>query len=214
MSYSTLGKISSKNVYCTPNNLNDPLSMCLVETMDRKLQFGGEMGRMSGPRSEQCQSFLSQRCAKQWDGFCEYVYNQYGENGSWPNNKPTFNPLYSNWERNQGLAQPYPIGEHLVHNTAKEKYCTYTDCQVSQEPFSPFVANSPLIKKYKGRCIPVCKVDPKTIDQDPVMERVLANPMANAGLLINICNTSKREKIDLSNTKIGSLCEKYLQNDS
>lgn len=214
MSYSTLNKLSSKNVYCPPSNLHDPLTMCLVNTMDRKLQFGGEIGNRSGPQSEECQSYLSQRCAKQWDGFCEYVYTQYSTDKSFPNNKRTFNPLMSAWEREQGILSPQTVGDHLVHNTAREKFCTYTDCMIKEEPFSPFVANSAKIKKYHGKCIPRCTVDPATIDQDPVMNRALRNPVASAQTIMNICNTSRRENVDLSNTKIGALCQNYFAHES
>ncbi len=213
MSYSTLSKISSRNVYCEPSAAKDPMSMCLVETADRRMQFGGEVGRITGPRSANCQSFLSQRCANKWDGFCEYVYSQYGENAPEEHNRtPVINPLYTKWEATNGYALPQPIGEHLVHNTAKEKYCTFSDCLVKEEPFSPFVAHGAQIKTYHGRCVPTCKVDPSTIDNDPVMNRALANPTVNAVTLINICNTSRREGTDLSGTKIGALCQNYFKN--
>lgn len=75
--------------------------------------------------------------------------------------------------------------------------------------------NSPKITYYTNPinedsgCVPVCRVDPTQIDNDPVMNRMLANPLAAAPVMINICNTAKREGINLNGTKLGKVCQRY-----
>ncbi len=210
MSYSTFRELHAKNRYCRPEFRTDPVAMCLTDTMDRSFHFGGESKRTSGPQSENCQSLLSERCAQKWDGVCEYVYKHYGLDAKWPNNRKIINPLYTQWEAENGFTVPRTVGENLISNTVKQKYCSFEKCEIGQQNFSPFLANGVKTKTYKGECIPVCQVDPKTIDTDPVMERALLHPEATAPTLINICNTSKRKNIDLSGTRIGEMCERYL----
>jgi hypothetical protein len=43
------------------------------------------------------------------------------------------------------------------------------------------------------------------------MDRCLQNPTAAAPVLINICNTAKRNGTDLSGTKLGAVCQRYDQ---
>jgi hypothetical protein len=215
-SYAQIADFGSLNPP-SPGTDNDPLTYCLVETMDRNFQHGANSVTY-GPRSQACQAFMAERCAKNWDGFCEYYYVNNNDNSQWPFDKQawpnTFLPR--NWAN--GLVPTLTNGEQLLQNAAELRYCSYRNCVPKKQPFNPLVAGSPMIttyynpSSYSEECIPVCNVDPKTIDQDPLMDRCLENPKAAALTLINICNTAKRQGTDLSGTKIGAVCNRYFKN--
>lgn len=194
---------------------NDPLTYCLVDTMDKSFQHGSTAD-LYGPRSNKCQAYMAERCAQKWDGACEYFYREHGPNGQWPNNQ-----YWPNTQQNNvfgpAFNTPQTMGEQLLQNTSMRKYCSMPTCDKVCEPFDPLNPNSPTITYYKSRsyngqgCVPICNVKPTEIDQDPVMDRMLANPRANAAVLINICNTAQRNGTDLSGTKLGGFCQRYHQ---
>ena len=206
--YSLFGKNKDPNATCAVSS--SPLEMCLVDTMDRKFQHGG-IANQYGPRSQKCQSYMAQRCAEKWDGFCEYAYAA--------NNEISPNTLQQrSWEGNLGLTGELTTGQQILQNTAERKYCTFPTCSPRCEKFDPTDPDSPTITFFDntntlgGNCVPICRVDPATVDSDPVMDRLLYNPTVAATTLINICNTSKREGTDLSGTKLGRFCELYHEN--
>jgi len=96
------------------------------------------------------------------------------------------------------------------------KYCTYPNATPHQELFNPLDPNSVKLTYYSdeagGGVIPVCRVNPATIDNDYVMNLALQNPNASYNTIVNVCNTSIREGTDLSGTKLGDVCNKYQQN--
>jgi len=185
------------------------LGMCLSDSLDRTFQYGGEVGSNSGPQNAQCQSFMADKCANKWDGFCEYYYKQCGKDG--PSRYQGPNTVWRPGVDKFGLNQPISLGETLLKNTAERKYCEMKNCKSTMVPLNPMDPYSPKVKLYTSYegCTPVCKVDSKTIDSDPVMDRLLRNPNVGAGTLINICNTAKNENIDLGDTKIGRVCKRY-----
>jgi len=189
----------------------DPLTFCLVSTSDSKFMHGGGPTFVQGPMSENCQMFMSNRCADTWDEYCEYFYR---------NQRPSSGDIYSiqtpspsqiNSQYTQGVPSQ-SLGNQLLLNTSLERFCnlnsseSYSACQ----PFNPLDPKSPLVCGFQ---LPAntplqCRVDTKVIDQDPVMERCLANPSAALLPLVNICNTAKRDGVDLSGTKIGEFCRR------
>lgn len=209
MSYRTFDELSVKDNSSVQEiqrcrvNPNAPLQMCLIDSMDRNFEFGGAVGKLTGANSERCQQYMAQRCAENWDGFCEYFYRN--------NDKISVNPITRQWETKYGFNIPMTTGENLLRNTAEIKYCTFPNCTPRIEPFNP-IGSSTHILTYTNHCNPICKVDPKTIDQDVVMNRMLEKPLVTAGTLVNICNTSKNDNIDLHGTKIGNFCESYFEN--
>lgn len=199
----------------TPGGNDDPLSYCLVNTTDKNFQHGS-IGHLFGPRSQKCQTYMAQRCAENWDGFCEYYYraNQ-PSSDQWPNQRawPNTDQLRA-WDR---LGRPtLSNGNQLLQNAGERRFCTYLNCKPRCELFDPTNPSSPTITYYDNTslssCVPVCDQIPDNIDQDPVMNRMLANPQAAAPTLINICNTARRTGRDLSGTKIGKFCKRYHQN--
>jgi hypothetical protein len=208
--YASIKNFSNIN----PQNNNPEqraLGMCLADTYDRKFQYGGTVGANSGPRNEQCQNFMAQRCANKWDGFCEYYYQQYGPNATgimqtnWPN------PVWRPWEEKYGLNPRMSLGDQLLKNTAERRYCKLQNCPPTVRSLDPTDPNSVKVTSYDTYvgCVPVCTVNPSTIDADPVMNRVLENPTVAAGTLINICNTSHNQGINLNGTRLGEVCKRY-----
>jgi hypothetical protein len=208
--YSSLKQFSNINP-----DLNRPIGLCISDTLDRKFQYGGTMGSNSGPMNPTCQAYMAERCAKKWDGFCEYYYKQYGPNGQkWPVQQTWPNTVWRPWEAQYGISQNLTMGDQLLRNTAERKYCTLSGCRPVVKPLDPTDPNSPMVTTYDSYegCIPTCKVNPSEIDNDPVMNRMLANPDIAPATLINICNTCKNKNIDLRGTKIGTLCSNYFSN--
>lgn len=195
----------------------DPLTMCLADTMDKSFMNGG-IARLFGPKSRKCEAFMADRCAKNYDGYCEYYY-QNKDTGT-PLSQPYPNSLQDRpWMNRFGLTNPVLTGDQFLQNVAERKYCRYANCVPTYEPFNPLDVHSPMVTYYvdpvnsNNVCIPICdKINPATLDNDPVMNRMLANPDAASSTLINICNTANRTGIDLKGTKLGTVCDLYLKN--
>jgi len=108
-------------------------------------------------------------------------------------------------------------GDVLIANTAARKYLTQMGgpCTLKWQPFDPTVAASPMISMWgggcnsqgNGGCVPVYEVDPKKIDNDPVMQKILARPSIAWSILVNIYNTAVRKGTlkDLQGTNIHRL---------
>ncbi len=203
------------NMQNSPSSSDSPLTFCLSDSMDSKFQHGSTAVEY-GPRSANCQNFMAERCANKWDGFCEYFYVEHSKNKNWPNNRIWPNMGSPNQWLNKG-ASTLTIGEQLLRDAGERKYCTYPTCTPKRAPFDPMNPQSPMVTTYQNvnggldGCVPVCRVDPKTVDGDVLMDRMLANPMVAGSTLINICNTTAREGINLAGTKIGALCANYNQ---
>jgi hypothetical protein len=114
-----------------------------------------------------------------------------------------------------GLKTSLSTGQQLLENVGEKKYCKYVNCQPKKELFNPLDPNSPYITMWNepsgfgDNCIPVCGIeDPSTIDQDPVMNRMLANPEVAPSTLIKIC---QGDTSYLNGTKIGRFCQNLKQ---
>jgi len=199
-SYRQISQIGS-NEY---KAINNPLSYCIDNSMDQRFNHGGSSDTL-GQHSKSCQAFLSDYCAENWDDFCDLAASNRSVN-QYPNNiqgcesmgdTPCF-----------GLT----AGEILIYNTASKKYLTSMDgCVKKFEPFDPNVATSPMISywtkdDYSGGCVATFEVDPKTIDDDIVMDKILARPIIALGILVNIFNTMSRRGTlkQLKGTKLGN----------
>jgi hypothetical protein len=172
---------------------NNPLTYCLSQTMGSSFTHGAIAQTVSSSASKNCQAFMSSYCANNWDEACEHASN---------NRESTFpNTLNYSSTTNEVVTQKLTSGEILIQNTATRKYLSKmngTNCTIKYEPFDPTVASSPLIAFWSVRdnedgCVPVYEVNPKEIDNDPVMIKILNKPLIAWSLLINIYNTSKRK---------------------
>ena len=86
------------------------------------------------------------------------------------------------------------------------------------EPFDPTVPTSPMISywvsnncSYSNTGVPEYSVDPKKINNDPVMKKILSKPNIAFNILINIYNTMKRYGTlhELKETKLGKFYNKH-----
>ena len=174
---------------------NNPLTYCVLDTMNSGFNHGGIAETVSGKYGKNCQAFMASYCANNWDDVCEFASQN--RQISYPNNQQRCGT--SSGVACQGLT----AGEVLVANTAARKYLSEMGglCSLKYEPFDPTVASSPLISYWEGGCntqgnngcVPVYEVDPDKINDDPVMERILAKPKIALPILVNIYNTALRK---------------------
>jgi hypothetical protein len=196
--YSVISDFGS-NAYSAVNN---PLSYAIPDqNMDQKFLHGSSSIPWNGQHSKHSQLYMSQYCADKWDGFCEVASKN--ANTSYPNQVATCD---------SGCIG-VTAGDALIRNTAAEKYLkSMGNCERKYEPFDPTVATSPMISHWENEtcsnskaCIPVYAVNPKTIDADPVMSKILDKPQVAPMILLNIFNTMGREGTlkQLHGTKLG-----------
>jgi hypothetical protein len=164
---------------------SNPLTYCAVSGLESG--FNNTLGNAYlSPNSAQCQTYMSQYCAINWDGVCEYLEKDVSR--IYPSATRTANNLYEN----QTAGIQMTKGQLLLKNTATEKYLKMMsdNCVLKFEPFDPTVANSPLMSRWvpnndDGFCIPVYDVKVyldengklvNEIDNDIVMDKLLAQP--------------------------------------
>jgi len=183
--------------------INNPLTYCMNNTVDSRFAHGGQSDTI-GPRSKSCQMYMSDYCASKWDDFCEYASR----------NTDTTNNLNNIQQDSTFASLSLNAGEILIRNTASKKYLVeMINGEKKYEPFDPTVATSPMIsywvKNNYSDMVPVYSVDPTKIDQDPVMDKIINNPMIAFEILVNIRNTMKRQGTlqQLRGTKLGNLYE-------
>jgi hypothetical protein len=195
----TYAKISNIGTIAEDVNTNNPLVYCTSTNLANN--FIHTSGTSNGPDSKQCQMFMSDYCAMNWDDACEResrrtsteIPNMIASCGSGGCGNMSYGGSGIN-------GNPFTKGDILVKNTAMKKYLSQDsqNCVMKYVPFDPQVASSPMISYLEpacntGACIPQYEVDPATIDSDPVMNHILANPSIALSLLINIYNTANRK---------------------
>lgn len=178
------------------NPSTNPLNYCLMSGLDSGFNNGGIGDTIGSPVDKHCQAFMSEYCASNWNGICEQ--QSQNQSKSFPNTLQRCGGVNSSVTGTIGCDN-ITAGDVLVANTAARKYLSKMngDCYLKQEPFDPTVAGSPMISFWQGSCgnnmcVPVYEVDPKTIDADPVMNKLLAKPIIALTLLVNIYNTARR----------------------
>ena len=181
------------------NPSTNPLNYCLMSGLDSGFNNGGIGDTMGNPINKHCQAFMSEYCASNWNGICEE--QSQNRSKSFPNTLQLCEGSV-----NKNSYNNFTAGDILVANTASRKYLSKMNGNgyLKEEPFDPTVAGSPMVSFWEGPYIPVYEVDPKTIDADPVMDKLLAKPIIALTLLVNIYNTAKRtQKLEkLKGTKI------------
>jgi hypothetical protein len=191
----------------SPNN--NPLTYCMTTSLDNS--FVHTSGERLGPSSKACAMFMSDYCAQDWNGICEVASRN--TNNHYPNTVMRCNKGNNGACLGTGLGNQFTQGEILVRNTAAKKYLSKmsSNCALRYEPFDPMVPTSPMISYWdssgslRSECTPMYEIDPSTIDEDPVMNKLLSKPVIALDILLNIHNTAKRlGKLDeLRHTKLG-----------
>ena len=180
-----------------PSFTDNPLTYCLVDSMDKNFLHGSN-GIRYRPESKECQLYMSEKCANEWDGFCEYSYQT--------NTQKRPPSIVTKLSSIHPCGTVLSVADNLLASTAERKYCTYEDCKQTQSNFDPMNPNGVKLNFYADEngnmqtCTPVCRVNIETINEDPVMQRLVENPDAAPALLHNICKTAQKENVDLSST--------------
>lgn len=195
-SYKSISKFGS-NEY---SDVNNPLTYCVGNNMDQRF-IHGSMAPVNGNNTSQCQLFMSDYCAEGWDAFCELESK----------NTSTSYPVQSPVDVTDSSLCMGKAGDLLIANTAARKYLLKMhNATEKYEAFDPNVANSPMIRYWvsnscSGSGVPEYAVDPKKIDDDVLMDKILENPNIALNILINIYNTMKRHDtlFELKRTKLG-----------
>jgi len=182
--------------------IDNPLSYCLGSTMDQRFLHGGNADTY-GQHSKQCQLYLGERCAKNWDQICEIASHDTSRH--YPNSAGSC--------VTGAICGGLSGGEILIYNAAREKYIVkMIGCHRKLEPFDPNVPTSPMISTWvadscigTNKCIPVYEVSPVGLDRDIVMNKILMKPVIAMDILINIYNTMKRKGTlsTLNGTRLG-----------
>lgn len=193
-SYKSISKFGP-NEY---SDVNNPLTYCIGNNMDQRF-IHGSMAPVNGNNSTQCQLFMSDYCAVGWDGFCELESK----------NTSTSFPVQPPGGVIDNSLCMGKAGDLLIANTAARKYLIKMhNATEKYQPFDPTVPNSPMIRYWvsnSGSEIPEYAVDPKKIDDDVLMDKILEDPNIALHILINIYNTMKRHGTlsELKRTKLG-----------
>jgi hypothetical protein len=197
--YKQLARFGSSEVNVLPVFNNDPLTYCIGNNASQRFNHGSHAVTY-GQNSNACQVYLANRCAQNWDGICEYAASK-------PANEErtlVADTMFAGNDQTVGLTP----GEVLLKNTAESRFrIGMLNCELKTEPFDPVNPSSPYISYYVGQnCIPLYAVDPKTIDRDVVMNKILDNPKIARQLLLNIKNTMMRQGTfhDLKGTRLGN----------
>lgn len=218
MSYVTINQFGGQQ------QQNDPATICAF-TLDVNKSFeGGVLGYTMGATSKGCQLYMAQRAANNWDAFAEYLsYNseplptmitqgcQATGCGTIPHAGSSCNQAAANsfgagyTNAHNGIKN---IGDAFLINTAYEKYCTFPGAVYKDMYVNPVDASSPIVRERIGG-MPVCTVNPLTIDQDILMDKIVHRQIGD-DLLINIWNTCIQKGIDISNTKVGRYIQQYV----
>jgi len=195
-SYSKISKIAPDTTFPTTN----PLTYCTGNGLERGFTHGGQAD-VYGQYSRPCQLYVPEYCAQGWDEFCEI---------SSQNSSKQYPVNFSSCNENLVACNNLTHGEGLIHNTALRKYLVKMNNGIKKyQPFDPNDPNSPMVSYWENSgqsLIPEYEVDPKTIDDDVVMDKILAKPCIAFNILINIYNTMKRNNrlSLLKNTKLGN----------
>jgi hypothetical protein len=213
MSYSNYATISAFGPSINESQDNI-FAYCAVSDLESGFAHGsiGGSSGLVGPSSMQCQIGAAQACAADFNGVCNVLAAD--EELGIPN------ALLKN-----GNLKFYPNpskGEAFLRNVAAEKFLKKmsSNCNRVYQPLDPTVAGSPLISTWLPSgttcqspnwktqvCVPVYGVDPATIDNDPVMNRILEKPWIALDVLINIYNNAKNNGTlqSLAGTKLYTL---------
>jgi len=211
MSYSTFSNFGKNS---SQGSTTNPLSVCAVPALDAGFNNQLAGNGILSPESSQCIAIMPMICSQNWNGVCEYMSND--------TNRALYNPQQNNILGGScggsGIGSLLTKGQMLIRNTASEKYLVAMsdNCHREYEPFDPTAADSPLISRWVSNtdapnaCIPIYAVDPHTIDSDPLMHKLLDNPVIGMDILINIYNNAKANNRlhHLNNTRLGNFFSK------
>ncbi|UUT40523.1 hypothetical protein [carnivorous sponge associated iridovirus] len=197
--YAQLSQFGASPVNALPVYNNDPLTYCIGSNASQRFNHGSHAVTY-GQNSRPCQVYMANRCAQNWDGVCEYAASKTANEEY----SQVADSMFAGNQQTIGLSS----GDVLLKNTAQDRFrIGMMNCELRTEPFDPVNPSSPYISYYVGQnCVPQYAVDPTTIDQDIVMNKILDRPHIAKQLLINIKNTMVRQGTfhRLKGTRLGN----------
>lgn len=191
----------------------DPVAASVYKDVDSDFDIG-EMAIRYGPRSKESMLYMAERCAKNWDGACEFLSRNRDANAVC-NQARISSPLF----RRINPPNSETIGDILVENTAVRRFCDLSSCAVTSSPYDPTNPNSVWVKQYgccgTTTCLPVC-FPPDDPDNDIVLNKVLDKPDLHLDLLVNMYKNVNNQKLrgKYVNTRLGrifSIFDTYMQ---
>jgi hypothetical protein len=214
--YTRISNVGCSTALDAVESKNNPLTYCLNNTIDQRFSHGSSAITVDGQGSRACQLYLPDYCSNDWDEFCELASQ----------NTNTWIP--NSWgltaSPEEDFLKGLNAGQKLIYNTARRKYLRgMVNCVQYFEPFDPTVADSPLISFWDSEtpgdgtiCTPIFDISEQqaaTLDQDPVMNKILDNPYIAIDLLTNIFHTKRREGtlLQLRGTRLGKFYENNYQ---
>lgn len=179
----------------------NPYQLSLYNTVNKSFN-NGVLGANYNASNMYSQEFMAQNCASNWNNVCELASSD---------STPAFNAIS---KFSQYYGQKTTVGDVTVRNSAVEKFCDLKGCRAKIQQLDPVDSTSPFVRVYEGQCVPVCRVDVGSIDGDPVMNKIMDDPMRYRDIILNIYNTNKREEgVDLrdTDTRIGKFLRQFLK---
>jgi hypothetical protein len=151
-----------------------------------------------GPQSEASQTYMADKCSKNWDESCEYLSNDrtYVKSNTGKVRSKSFNCCVPN----------QTIGDALVENSAERAFCDLSNCRIIQQNFNPLDNTSPLINTYVCNQDVVC-MPPENPDNNIILNKVLDRPDKHLDLLLNMYRNSANSRQKYKGTRIGRLFE-------
>lgn len=152
-------------------------------------------GNTFGPAGRESRRLMVDKCSVQWTPECDNFKRD------WYNDK---------WiDQSDGVITDSQ-GD-LVRHAAKMRYCKPIWSTPSVQPVDPNTGGTSTYTVYGSEnenwpLMYECSVDPSTIDNDTLMDKVLERPLENVQILSNICNTHKNNGSSLYGTKVGGFC--------
>ena len=187
-----------------PNISNNPLTYCLTTSLDSSFAHGAIANTLASNTSRNCQVYMAEYCAKndnEWEknGVCDIMSKN--------TNKHHLDLVHSHTSPvSSHYIDNLTYGEKLIRNAASRKYISEMNsrCELNRTPFDPTSASTPLVTLWSDNCVPLYEVDPKKIDNDPIMNRILQKPIIAIDILVNIYRNAVKKGIlyKLKDTKL------------
>ena len=177
-----------------PLRKEDPLRTCL----GIDFQANGTIKR----HSKECQNLLADYCAENWDNICEF---------SSDNEKVGLPNMASLVDNSHSIDPHLTQGIYLVRNAAQRKYAVSTLSRIGDyiktQRFNPVdTTNTSRIAYFNMNPIDlVYDVNPHTIDNDPIMNKMLNEPKYYMDILrgIYITRVNNQTLHQLKSTRLG-----------
>jgi hypothetical protein len=196
-----------------PLNASNPLTYCLVPSLNSQFVHGSSSaGMLYSNQNASCMAFMSGRCMKEWDGYCQ-AYVDLNQDTYWPNMGVIDVAAYNN-AKNYYNVKP-TIGQDLLRNTCYRKFIFVPGQKPNYTQFDSNVANSPFIEIYNNEVAVYSFVkdlgNAKLIDSDPLVQKMLENPLVCMDVIGRIYLAYKNKENGIENQIKDSIIEKYFK---